>query len=97
MNRWPAARVAKIAIGVQFLVLIRLPLECLRLRYVHGGLLTWPMLAPFVHGELITAVLAAIAVLFYFLGRHTLTTWTAALNVAVLVAYKFVLMSTMYD
>jgi len=90
--RWPAERLAKIAIGVQLLILIRLPLECLRLRYVHGGLVTWTMLAPFVHGELITAILTALAVMLYFFGKHILTVWTAALNVAVLVVYKLVWM-----
>ncbi|HEX7286062.1 MAG TPA: hypothetical protein VF532_07755 [Candidatus Angelobacter sp.] len=88
MSRWPAERVAKIAIGVQLLVLIRLPLECLRLRYAHGGLLTWTMVAPFIHGELITAILASLAVLLYFAGKQVLTVWTAALNVAILVVYK---------
>lgn len=88
MSRWPAERLAKIAIGVQLLILIRLPLECFRLRYVHGGLLTWTMIAPFIHGELITAILTALAVMLYFAGRHKLTLWTAALNVAVLVVYK---------
>ena len=92
MSRWPAERLAKIAVAVQLLILIRLPLECLRLRYVHGGLLTWPMIAPFINGELITAVLTAVAVFLFFLNRHTLTVWTAALNVAALVVYKFVLM-----
>ena len=89
MSRWPAARVAKIAIGVQLLILIRLPLECLRLRYVHGGLLAWPTIAPFINGELITALLTAVAMVFYFTERHMLTVWTAALNVAALLIYKF--------
>jgi hypothetical protein len=92
VSRWSAERVAKIAIGVQLLVLIRLPLECLRLRYVHGGLLTWTMVAPFIHGELITAILTALAVMLYFAGKHALTPWTAALNVAVLVVYKLLWM-----
>jgi hypothetical protein len=91
MSRWPAARVAKIAIGVQLLILIRLPLECLRLRYVHGGLLAWPTIEPFINGELITALLTALAVIFYFTAKHTLTSWTAALNVAALVVYRFAL------
>jgi hypothetical protein len=92
VSRWPAERLAKIAIGVQLLILIRLPLECLRLRYVYGGLVTWPMNAPFINGELITALLTAVAVFSFFLSRHTLTVWTAALNVAALLVYKFVLM-----
>lgn len=88
MTRWPTERVAKIAIGVQLLILIRLPLECLRLRYVHGGVLIWPTIAPFIHGELTTAILTALAVMLYFAGRQALTILTAALNVAVLVVYK---------
>jgi hypothetical protein len=89
VSRWPGERVAKIAIGVQLLILIRLPLECLRIRYAHGGLLTWPMIAPFIHGELITALLTGLAVMLYFAGKHAFTLWTAALNVVVLLIYKF--------
>jgi len=86
--RWSADRTAKVAIGVQLLILIRLPLECLRLQHVHGGVLLWTTIAPFVHGELITAILTATAVILYFAGKHTLTLMTALLNVATLVVYK---------
>jgi hypothetical protein len=47
------------------------------------------MIAPFIHGELITALLTGLAVMLYFAGKHAFTLWTAALNVVVLVIYKF--------
>jgi hypothetical protein len=92
VRRWPADRVAKIAIGVQLLVLIRLPLECLRLAHVHGGLLTWPMIAHLHPRRADHRSVHCDCSDLLFRGRHTLTSWTAAANVAVLVVYKFALM-----
>jgi len=81
-------RMAKIAIGIQLLILIRLPAEVFRLKYLHGSNLTLAAVEPFIRGELITAIFAALAVALYFWNRHQGTVWTAGTNVAILVAYK---------
>ncbi|MGE5324462.1 MAG: hypothetical protein ACM3SW_16465 [Actinomycetota bacterium] len=88
MTNWTTERMAKIGIGIQLLILIRLPAEVFRLKYVHGGDLTLVAVEPFIRGELITAICAALAVGLYFWNKHQGTVWTAAMNVLILVAYK---------
>lgn len=83
---------AKLGIGVQLLILIRLPLEVFRLKHLHGGSLTLGSVEPFIRGELITAICAALAVALYFWNKHQGTIWTAAMNVVVLVAYRLFFM-----
>lgn len=92
MKNWGTERIAKIGIGIQLLILIRLPAEVFRLKYVHGSNLTLAAVEPFIRGELITAICAALAVALYFWNKHQGAVWTAALNVIVLVAYKAFLM-----
>lgn len=91
-TKWTADRMAKIGIGIQLLILIRLPAEVFRLKYLHGSNLTLGAVEPFIRGELITAICAALAVALYFWNKHQGTIWTAAMNVAVLVAYKMFFM-----
>ncbi|HSM85002.1 MAG TPA: hypothetical protein VLT16_02565 [Candidatus Limnocylindrales bacterium] len=92
MSGWSAERVAKAGIAVQLLVLIRLPAEYFRLKYVHGHALTLAMVEPFIRGELIAALFTAVAVGFFFAGRHKVAVWVAAAMVATLLAYKIFLM-----
>lgn len=92
MTSWTAERMAKIGIGVQLLILIRLPAEVFRLKYVHGGNLSLPAIEPLIRGELITAVCTALAVMLYFWKKHEATIWIAVLNVASLVVYKAIIM-----
>lgn len=92
INATSTERMAKIAIGVQLLILIRLPAEIFRLKYLHGSAFTLAAAEPFISGELITAVCAALAIALYFWNKRQGTIWVAALNVAVLVAYKIFLM-----
>ena len=83
---------AKLAIGIQLLILIRLPAEVFRLKYVHGNSLVLAAVEPFIRGELITAVCAAMAVFFYFWNKPQGTIWIAAANVLMLIAYKLFFM-----
>jgi hypothetical protein len=87
-----AERMAKIGIGIQLLILIRLPAEIFRLKYLHGNTLTLATAEPLIAGELVTAVCAALSVAVYFWNKHQVAIWVAALNVAVLIAYKALLM-----
>lgn len=88
MTNWTTERMAKIGIGIQLLILIRLPAEVFRLQYLHGRNVTLAAVEPFIRGELITAVCTAVAVTLYFWNKPKGTMWTAALNVVILAVYK---------
>lgn len=92
MTKWTTERIAKIGIGIQLLILIRLPAEVFRLRYLHGSNLGLAAVEPFIRGELITAICAALAVALYFWNRHQAAIWIAVLNVLILVVYKAMIM-----
>jgi lysylphosphatidylglycerol synthetase-like protein (DUF2156 family) len=85
-------RMAKIGIGVQLLILIRLPAEIFRLKHLYGSAFAFTAAEPYITGELITAVCASLAIAVYFWNKHQVTIWVAALNVLVLIAYKIFLM-----
>lgn len=85
-------RMAKIGIGVQLLILIRLPAEVFRLKYLHGNTFTLSAAEPFIAGELITAICTAVSVAVYFWNKHQVAIWIAALNVVALIVYKTFLM-----
>lgn len=83
---------AKLAIGIQLLILIRLPAEVFRLKAIHGNALTLTAVEPFIGGDLITAICAAMAVFFYFWKKPQGAIWIAATNVLILIAYKLFFM-----
>jgi hypothetical protein len=58
---------AKLAIGIQLLILIRLPAEVFRLKSIHGNALTLTAVDPFIRGDLITAICTAAVRLLLFL------------------------------
>ncbi len=92
MKHWSTDQMAKLAIGIQLLILIRLPAEIFRLKYIHGNAMSLVAAEPFIGGELITALCTAAGVFLYFWNKHQGTIWTAAANVLTLVVYKAVLM-----
>jgi hypothetical protein len=92
MKHWSTERMAKLAIGVQLLILIRLPAEVFRQKYIHGNALLLGAVEPFIRGELITAIYTAAGILLYFWNKHQGTIWTAVANVLTLVVYKVVLL-----
>jgi hypothetical protein len=83
---------AELAIGVQLLILIRLPAEVFRLKSIHGSALTLTAVEPFIGGDLITAICATVAVFFYFWNKPQGTIWIAAANVLILITYKLFFM-----
>ena len=83
---------AKLAIGIQLLILIRLPAEVFRLQYLPGNAFTLAAAEPFIGGELISAICAAVAVLLYFWNKPQGTIWMAAGNVGILVVFKLFFM-----
>jgi hypothetical protein len=85
-------RMAKIGIGVQLLILIRLPAEIFRLKHLYGSAFAFAAAEPYIAGELITAVCAGLAVAVYFWNKHQVTIWVAAFNVLILIGYKIFLM-----
>lgn len=90
MSRWPAERKGEIPLAVQLLSLIRLrwnACACTSCPWRRPQLGDAGGLHP--RRAAITAVLAALAAMLYFTVKTTLTVWTAALNVAVVV-YKLV-------
>jgi hypothetical protein len=78
---------------VQFLALIRILAEYFRLQYVLQDRFSMAIAQPYVGAALATAVLCAIAVGLYFLGRYRLVTVVAGLTVAALLTYKLAFMS----
>jgi hypothetical protein len=83
---------AKLAIGIQLLILIRLPAEVFRLKYIHRNSLVLAAVEPFMRGELITAVCTSAAVALYFWNKPQGAIWIAAANVLILIAYKLFFM-----
>ena len=86
----PARTAARIGICVQFAALIRCLAEYFWLEHTLGSQLSLARVEPFLLGSLVTAVFALAAVLFYFWERHRAAVMTAAANVAILFALKFV-------
>jgi hypothetical protein len=82
---------ANVAILFQFAALIRCLAEYFRLKNTLGPTFTLARYQPFVVGALVAALGALIAVLFYFAEKYALSTVTAAITIASLLALKFVL------
>ena len=87
--RISARTAAKIGICVQFAALIRCLGEYFRLRHVFGAQLTLPQVEPFLMGALVTSILALASVLLYFTERYALAATASAVNVALLIAFRF--------
>jgi len=88
MPRISVERVAQLAIGVQFLVLVRTLAEYFRLKHFGSHPLTLAMVEPYILGALIACVFTAISVGLYFFRRFTAAIFVAALMIAILLAYK---------
>ena len=81
---------AKAGVILQLIILVRTAAEFYRLRYVYGPTAALAAYQPYVGGLLIDAVLCLIAVLLLFWGKPVAAAITAAITVAVLLAYKVV-------
>jgi hypothetical protein len=88
----PSVRWARVGITGQFLALGRCLGEYFRLKQTQGPAFARASVEPFLTGALITALFCWLAVTLYFLGRYRAALGVACVNVAVLVAYKILVM-----
>lgn len=92
MRRWSSRVYAFTGIVAQFLALARILSEPFRLKYFAPHTYTLASIEPFIAAALFTAVLAAISVAMFALGRVRAALTIAVLNVVTLFAYKLVFM-----
>ncbi len=84
-------KLAQIGIVVQFAALIRCLGEYFRLKYFVVDKFSMVRVEPFIIGALVTAVLALVAILFYFAEKYQLSAITSAINVVILFVLRFTL------
>ena len=92
LRRWSVRQFAVLAIVAQFLALIRILSEVFRLKYYDVARYTIAEIEPFVGAALFTAVLVAVAVATFALGRVRGALAIAVFNVMALFVYKVVFM-----
>src|SRR6266404_1302370 len=80
---------ARIGIGIQFAALILCLGEYFRLKYFLAENFSIIHVEPFIIGALVTAILAFVAILFYFAEKYPLTTLTSAITVVILFVLRF--------
>ncbi len=83
---------AQIAIVIQFAALIRCLGEYFRLKYFVTERFSFLHVEPFIIGALVTAILAFVAILFYFAEKYPLTALTSAITVVILFVLRFTLL-----
>jgi hypothetical protein len=81
-----------VGITAQFLALIRILSEVFRIRYFDASHYTLSGLEPFIGAALFTAVLVALAVATFALGRERVALTIALFNVLALFIYKVAFM-----
>jgi hypothetical protein len=79
---------AGLGLLAQFLALIRILAEYLRLEHAGGASFTAAAGRVWVIGALITAILSLLGVAFFYFRRYVLVIATAILTVIVLLVYK---------
>ena len=91
--RWSSPRrLAAIAVAAQFLALGRTLGEVFRVKYFAPDRYTLAATEPFVGAALFTAVLVAIAVLVFLIGRYRTALILALANILALFVYRVVFM-----
>ncbi|MFL6195363.1 MAG: hypothetical protein ACJ75H_14395 [Thermoanaerobaculia bacterium] len=83
---------AKIGITAQFAAVVRTLAEYFRLRHVAGAFTTFSDADPWILGCLIAAVLCWLAVTAYFFERYRTAIAIAAGTIAILIAYKLMVL-----
>jgi hypothetical protein len=81
-----------VGIAAQFLALVRTLGEVFRLKYFDVARYTVAGIEPFVGAALFTAVLIAVAVMMFAIGRLRAALTIAIFNILALFAYKVVFM-----
>jgi hypothetical protein len=93
MNPITIKRFARATLSVQFLALVRILVEYLRLKQLEGSTFLLSSAQHYVTAGLLTAVCAWLGTISYFYSRYT---WTAIIGVAtvlLLLVYKAIFMS----
>ena len=83
MTRISTERAAQVAVGVQFLGLIRTLAEYFRLKHFGAQPMTLVIAEPYILGALIAAVCTAISVGLYLFRRFTAAIVVAGLMIAI--------------
>ena len=79
-------------ITAQFLALVRILSEVFRIKYFDVARYTLAGLEPFIGATLLTAVLVALAVATFALGRERIALTIAVFNIVALFVYKVAFM-----
>lgn len=93
MTRHNSRRLAQITVTVQFLTLVRILLEYVRLHAVGGAAFSLAVGEAYVEAGLIAAILTWAGVTSYLFNRYTLSTLIGATTVLTLIAYKILAMT----
>jgi hypothetical protein len=81
-----------VGITAQFLALVRILSEVFRIKYFDVARYTLVGLEPFIGAALLTAVLVALTVVTFALGRERIALTIAVFNIVALFVYKVAFM-----
>jgi len=91
-RQWSVRRFAVVGVTAQFLALVRILSEVFRVKYFNMARYTVGELEPFIGAALLTAVLVALAVAAFALGRQRVALTIAIFNIVALFVYKVAFM-----
>ena len=86
-------RLAQVAVTVQFLALVRILLEFVRLSAIDGTTFSLAVGERYVEAGLLAAILTWAGVTSYLFNRYTWSALIGAATVLTLIAYKFLFMA----
>lgn len=91
MTRISTERAAQLAIGVEFLALVRTLAEYFRLKHFGAHPLTLAIAEPYILGALIASVCTGISVGLYFFRKFDAVMIAAVATIVILLFYKILL------
>jgi hypothetical protein len=92
LRQWSVRRSAVVGITAQFFALVRILSEVFRIKYFDVARHTLVGLEPFIGAALFSAVLVALAVATFALGRERVALTIAVFNIVALFVYKVAFM-----
>ena len=92
LDGWSVRRFAGVGIAAQFAALVRTLSEVFRIKYFDPDHNSLAGMEPFVGAALVTAVLLAVAVAAFAIGRYRASLVIAFSNISALFVYKVLLM-----
>jgi hypothetical protein len=92
LRQWSIRRSAVVSITAQFLALVRILSEVFRVKYFDVERYTPIALEPFIGTALFTAVVVALAVATFALGRERVALTIGIVNIVGLFVYKIAFM-----